>query len=167
AMINLIKKDLINPQRILNTKKEELAELIKPSGYFNQKTKKIKNLAKFITKNPISELENLETKKLREVLLSINGVGEETADSIILYALNKPIPVVDAYTKRIFSRIGFTNKNASYKEVQDYQTKNFENEPYHLQELHALLVVLAKEYCTKNNPDCFMCAIYEECKKNI
>ncbi|MBR9676487.1 endonuclease III domain-containing protein, partial [Candidatus Woesearchaeota archaeon] len=91
AMINLIKKDLINPKRIIDTKDEELAELIKPSGYFNQKTKKIKNLAKFIIENPIKKLEKIETKKLRDVLLSINGVGEETADSIILYALNKPI----------------------------------------------------------------------------
>lgn len=167
AILNLIKEKALNPKKIIDLDDKKIGELIKPAGYFNQKAKKLKILSEFVINNPIEELKKLETDKLRIKLLNVHGVGPETADSILLYALSKPIPIVDAYTKRIFTRIGFLDEKEDYNQFQEFQINNFPNECYNLEELHALLVEHAKQYCTKNNPDCWMCPIYKECERNF
>ncbi|PLW80023.1 endonuclease [Candidatus Woesearchaeota archaeon] len=164
ALINLNKKNLFNPKKIIDISKEELGEIIRSAGYYNQKSKKLKEISQFIIDN--KNLEKLEVSTLREKLLEIKGVGPETGDSIVLYAFNKPTSVVDTYTKRIFSRIGLMDEKRSYEDFKLFQEENFSVEPYKLQELHALLVEHAKEFCTKNNPDCMMCPLYELCDKN-
>lgn len=166
AIINLNKHNLINPNKILTITDKRLAEIIRPSGYYNQKAKKLKELSNFILKNPIGVLKKQELSDLRKILLKIHGVGNETADSILLYALDKPIPIVDTYTLRIFKRIGLINTK-DYMECQRYQEKNFPKDSYKLQELHALLVELAKLYCKKSGPDCMMCPLFDECKRII
>ncbi|MEM2131465.1 MAG: endonuclease [Candidatus Woesearchaeota archaeon] len=169
AIIELNKKDLINIDKIIQIDKKELALIIKSSGYYNQKAIKLKEMASFLKKNPISKLEKIEINELRKLLLSIKGVGKETADSIILYAFNKPIFVVDAYTKRIFSRIGLINKKiidkkSSYDEIQDFFHKNLPKKEKIFNEYHALIVEHAKLFC-KKKPLCENCILKDYCKK--
>ncbi len=166
AIINLNKKNLIDVDKILKISNAELAELIKSSGYFNQKAKKLKNIAKFLKKFSINRLGKLETNKLKTLLLQVNGIGPETADSIILYAFNKPIFVVDAYTKRIFSRIGLVKKKAKYEEIQDFFHKNIKKNSKLFNEYHALIVRHAKKYCRKK-PFCKECIIKNVCNKIV
>ncbi|MBN2368065.1 endonuclease [Candidatus Woesearchaeota archaeon] len=163
AIIELNKKNLIDIDRILKVKHEELAQLIKSSGYFNQKAKKLKNIAVFLKETPIEKLEQSEPAELRNKLLAVNGIGPETADSIILYAFSKPIFVIDAYTKRIFSRLGLCSKEISYDELQIMFHDNLEKDARLFNEYHALIVEHAKRYCRKK-PVCGKCVIRSECK---
>ena len=149
--------------KILDIPQDKLAAVIRPSGYFNQKAKKLKNICIFLKENPISKLEKMETRALRELLLSVNGIGPETADSIMLFALGKPSFVIDAYTKRIFSRLGVVKKNASYDELQRFFHKNLERDARMFNEYHALIVEHAKRYCRKM-PLCKECILKDSCK---
>ena len=106
ALWNLAQNNLISESKLNRLDLDELAQIIRPSGFFNQKAIKIQNLLQFLQKNPISSLKKLEINVLRQNLLAIKGIGPETADSIVLYAFKKPIFVNDAYTKRLLSRIG-------------------------------------------------------------
>jgi endonuclease-3 related protein len=164
AIIELNKKDLMSIPRLLKVKHDELASAIRSSGYYNQKAKKLKNMAKFLTQHSIKELETLGINESRKLLLEVNGVGKETADSIILYALNKPIFVIDAYTKRIFYRVGFSEE--TYDEFHDLFMKNLEPHPKLFNEYHALIVELGKNICRKQ-PLCEKCPIHALCNKNI
>lgn len=164
AIIELNKNDLMNIQRILKVKHGELTQAIKSSGYFNQKAKKLKNIAQFLIKYPLAKLQNMDLHEARKLLLEVKGVGPETADSILVYALNKPIFVVDAYTKRIFSRIGFPEK--SYDEFQALFMNNLEHNTKLFNEYHALIVELGKNICQKK-PLCDECPINELCEKKI
>lgn len=165
AIIQLNKNRLINIKKILKTDNEKLAQIIKSSGYHNQKAKKLKNFCLFILKNYGGNLElffknNIET--VRNDLLSINGIGPETADSIILYAAKKPIFVIDAYTKRIMGRVGY--KEEKYEELQKLFMDNLENDEKLFNECHALLVELGKNYCKKASPLCENCPINKDCR---
>ena len=147
----------------MKIRNEELAKIIKSSGYHNQKAKKLKNFCGFLSKNYNGKLSLLfknNITKLRKELLSINGVGPETADSIILYAAKKPIFVIDAYTKRVFSRIGFREK--TYDELQQMFMKNLPNSERLFNEYHALIVELGKNICRKK-PLCDKCPINIYC----
>jgi endonuclease-3 related protein len=101
----------------------------------------------------------VDSHALRTQLLSVNGIGPETADSILLYALGVPIFVVDAYTKRIFSRHGFIKEDAEYGQVQNLFMQNLKKELKLFNEFHALLVKLGKDFCLKNNPRCPSCPL--------
>src|SRR3989344_4769501 len=164
AIINLNINKLIDITKIKNIENDKLTQIIKPSGYHNQKAKKLKNFCNFLFKNYNGSLKKLFEKniqKLREELLSVNGVGPETADSIILYAAKKPIFVVDAYTRRIFSRIGFGEK--AYDELQKLFMSNLPNNERLFNEYHALIVELGKNIC-KTKPLCEVCPINRFCE---
>jgi len=164
AIIQLNKNLLIDVNKILKINNERLAQIIRSSGYHNQKAQKLKNLCFFISKNYSGNL-NLFFKNtigmLRNELLSINGIGPETADSIILYAAKKPIFVVDAYAKRIVNRIGY--KEEKYNELQNLFIGSLDNDEKIFNECHALLVELGKNYCRKNDPLCPECPIKNYC----
>lgn len=163
AIIGLNKKDLINVDKITRIENKELAEIIKSSGYHNQKAEKLKNFCEFLVKKYDGSLKGLfknNVKKLREKLISVNGIGPETADSIILYAAKKRIFVVDAYTKRILNRIGF--KEQTYDGVQKLFMENLQNNERLFNEYHALLVELGKNIC-KKEPLCEKCPIHSYC----
>ncbi|MBW2972970.1 endonuclease III domain-containing protein [Candidatus Woesearchaeota archaeon] len=164
AIANLKEKNLIHPAKIIKTNKNALAKLIKPSGYFNQKAERLKIVSKFLLQN--KNLSRLPVKKLRETLLEIKGVGPETADSIILYAFNKPSFVVDLYTKRIFSRLGFCNQDCKYDELQDLFHKSLARDAKLFNEYHALIVEHAKQFCRKT-PECRGCPLTKVCRKRI
>ena len=159
ALINLKKLNAIDPKKILSINEDKLKEAIKPAGYFNQKAKKLKVFSEFFI--------NLNEKTpSRNELLSVWGVGPETADSILLYAYKMPSFVVDAYTKRIFSRIGEIKKDEDYDKVKSVFEKNLKKDFKIYQEYHALVVEHAKRYCQKT-PICEKCIIKDECKKII
>ena len=161
------KKDLIDINKILKIDHDELAQTIKSSGYFNQKAKSLKHIAEFLKKTSLRKLEKIELETARQLLLNIKGIGNETADSILLYALDKQIFVIDAYTKRIFSRLGFVNPDAEYEEVQKMFMDNLPRDTNMFNEYHALLVELGKNHC-KTKPVCEGCPIKESCAhKNI
>jgi endonuclease-3 related protein len=108
-------------------------------------------------------MSGVETQKLREELLAVYGIGPETADSILLYALGKPVFVIDAYTKRIFARIGLLRDEDSYNDCQRLFTANLAADTAVFNEYHALIVNLAKEACSKK-PDCSRCCLVEVCR---
>ena len=150
AIRNLKKERALTPGKIRKIPQEKLATLIRPSGFYNEKAKKLKEFVKFLKPN---------AEYSREELLNIKGIGKETADSILLYAFNKPAFVVDAYTKRIFSRHYFLGKNADYDEIQRFFTGNLPNKTKLFNEYHALIVELGKNYCKKNSPICKICPL--------
>ena len=122
----------------------------------------LKEISRFILADSGGDLKRLKRKSthlLREKLLLVKGVGHETADSILLYALSKPIFVVDAYTKRIFSRHGIIAEDASYEEVQNFVHENFPLEEKALNQFHALLVETAKCFCKKKEAFCEECPL--------
>ena len=163
AIINLNKNKLIGTKKLLKIENRKLAEIIKSSGYHNQKAKKLKNFCGFLLKNydgKISLLFKNNIGELRGQLLSIKGIGPETADSLILYAAKKPIFVIDAYTKRILGRIGF--KQRAYDELQKLLMDNLPNSERLFNEYHALLVGLGKNIC-KKKPLCEKCPINMNC----
>lgn len=171
ALTCLNENKLIDIDKILAHQHNALAECIRSSGYHNQKAERLKIMAKFLKATPISMLQKLDVKTLREILLKIKGVGPETADSIILYAFNKPIFVIDTYTKRIFSRLGLCKKDVKYEELQELfmsnlSTNNPQKDTELFNEYHALLVEHAKRYCA-TKPRCEECILRNECKKSI
>ncbi len=162
AIDNLKKYKLLTPAKVYSLSKQRLALLIQPAGYYNIKAKRLKNFLDFFIKHykgSIKKMSGADTFNLRKELLAVNGVGPETADSILLYALNKPIFVVDAYTKRILLRHGFIKEDASYEQVQDLFMQNINSDVQLFNEYHALLVRLGKEFCLKNRPRCNVCPL--------
>jgi len=165
AMIELNKENLIDVNKIKKIEKGKLAKIIKSSGYHNQKAEKLKIFSEFLSKkynNNLKKFFKKNIKALREELLSIKGIGPETADSVILYAAEKPIFVVDAYTKRIIKRIGF--EESSYDELQNLFMESLARDHKLFNEYHALLVELGKNYC-KKRPLCAECPVNGFCRK--
>ncbi|MDD4923263.1 MAG: endonuclease [Dehalococcoidales bacterium] len=166
AIRNLKAAQVLSPDSIRNMSFSELAAFIKPSGYYNVKARKLKSLVYWLGENysdDINRMAETETQKLREDILSVYGIGPETADSILLYALGKPVFVIDAYTRRIFFRIGLIGEEDSYNDCQRLFTSNLKADAALFNEYHALIVKLAKEACNKN-PDCDGCCLGEICR---
>lgn len=162
AIANLKKAKVITPKRLHQIATTKLARLIKPAGYFNIKAQRLKNFLQWFMEmynGDIAQLTAQSAKNSREQLLSITGIGPETADSIILYALQKPSFVVDAYTYRIFSRHSLIPEETTYHEIQSFFHDNLESDASLFNEYHALVVRLGKEYCRKNNPKCAICPL--------
>ncbi len=154
---NLKNAGILTPRKILNAPDEQIAELIKPSGFPVSKTKKLKAFCEFISKNlegSIEKLREYHVAEARELLLSVHGIGPETADTILCYALNMPVLVVDAYTFRILSRHGALDGPCSYDELQEVASQGLTPSHGTYAEYHALLVRTAKEFCKKSNPLC-------------
>ena len=163
AMQQLKLRKLFDPRKIIKIENKELSAIIKPSGYHNQKAIKLKNFCSFLLERhggSIAALFNQDILNLRKELLSVKGIGPETADSIILYAGKKPIFVVDSYTKRILRRIGFKAKD--YSEIQELFMDCLPNSEKLFNEYHALLVELGKKACRKI-PLCGTCPINTMC----
>ena len=161
AIENLHQAELLSPGALKNIPVENLSQLIKPSGYFNVKARRLKNFVEFLFQEYNGQLEQMgkePLKKLRQQLLSVNGIGPETADSILLYALDKPIFVVDAYTKRILSRHRLVERSADYHAVQKEFMQALATDVRMFNEYHALIVRLGKELC-KSKPLCELCPL--------
>ncbi|MCH2113625.1 MAG: endonuclease III domain-containing protein [Pirellulales bacterium] len=163
AIENLRDADLIHADRLLEISSEDLAELIRPAGYYRLKTKRLRSLLKFMVEEydgSIAAMQAADRHRLRRQLLAVKGVGPETADSILLYALEQPFLVVDTYTHRIFSRHGWVGYDIDYHQLQGHLTSELPEEVAIYNELHALLVRVGHHYCRKQ-PRCESCPLQE------
>ena len=162
AIDNLKKQNALSARVIHKMPVRLLSELIRPTGYFNIKAKRLKSFIDFLMNDyhgSMKKMKNEYLYLLREKLLSINGIGPETADSIILYALEKPVFVIDTYTKRVLSRHGIMNHEKSYDEFQELFYSALEKDVKLFNEYHALFVRVGKTFCKKKKPLCELCPL--------
>lgn len=163
AISNLKALDCLDADRILRLDAGDLAECLRPSGYFNIKAKRLRNFCQwYLDQGGFDALSQHDDGCLRQGLLSVNGVGPETADDILLYAFRRPVFVVDAYTKRLFSRLGFMDKDLTYSQVQGLFHGELTREVSLFNEYHALIVVHCKDVC-KKRPLCDACCLKALC----
>lgn len=162
SISNLRRHALLEPERLRQASPEIVEECIKPSGFFRQKAKKLRNFLNFLDREAglsMTGLGDRGTDTLRNLLLSVNGIGPETADSILLYALHRPVFVVDAYTARICNRHGLAPEDVSYEDLQDLFMSHLPEEVAIYNEYHALLVRVGKQWCRKHQPLCPECPL--------
>ncbi len=176
ALSNLKEAKALSPEGIAQMNVTKISKLIRPSGYFRQKAGRLKEFARFVLS--FKSFNDFIRNVTREQLLQVNGIGRETADSILLYACGRPVFVIDAYTRRILSRAGMIDENLDYDDIRlylEYQlgsaddARRFsalkEKEIVQLyNEFHALLVALGKNICTKSEPACGECPISDHCR---
>ena len=158
AIGNLLATDVMSPERVLATPDTELQELIRPAGFFTQKCAYLKAMAAFMLERESAFEQSVDVWALRKELLSVKGVGRETADSILLYAFNKPIFVIDAYTRRIAQRHLHLDGTLQYDTLQKIFMDALPPDVVLYNEYHALIVALCKESCHK-------AACGESCKR--
>jgi endonuclease-3 related protein len=154
--------DLLHPARLRHLADQHLADMIRPSGYFRVKTKRMKAFLQFLHQKYHDDLNALFAEDLwglRKRLLSVHGIGEETADSILLYAAGKPVFVVDAYTRRILQRHGFISDKARYADIQALFMTGLPSSVPMFNQYHALLVNTGKQFCRKHPPRCEICPL--------
>ncbi len=166
AIANLKAAKTLSPGRLSELPLPELAHLIRPCGYYNAKALKLRSFAHWLGKHFEDNLGKLfahDIDYLRQQLLSVHGIGQETADSIILYAANKPVFVIDAYTRRIINRIGLAPTGNSYSAYQSLFTEHLPRDVRLFNEYHALLVHLAKDVC-RHRPSCQQCCLNNLCQ---
>ncbi|MBI5055350.1 MAG: endonuclease III domain-containing protein [Nitrospirae bacterium] len=161
AINNLKKQKVLNARALHEMPHKELAALVKPAGYFNIKAKRLKHFLSFLSdhyKGRVESMRGEDVHALRRQLLEVNGIGPETADSILLYALDKPVFVIDAYTKRVLSRHKLASEKATYHELQGLFHNNLPADVKLFNEYHALFVMAGKHYC-KPKPRCEECPL--------
>jgi endonuclease-3 related protein len=162
AIANLRSAQMLTPSTIGAARLSKLALLVRPSGYFRQKAKKLKAFVRFLQGEYGGSLKlmfNTSTETLRDKLLSVHGIGPETADSILLYAGNHPVFVVDAYTHRIFGRHGITDGKPQYESVRSLIEAALPHDSQLFNEFHALIVNTGKNWCRKKEPRCAECPL--------
>jgi endonuclease-3 related protein len=162
AIANLRQAKLLTPSAIETLPQSKLARLIRSSGYFRQKARKLKAFVAFLRKEhrgSLAAMFRTPTAILRQQLLAVHGIGPETADSMLLYAGNHRVFVVDAYTRRIFQRHGLAAGKESYEEIRGLVEKSLPNDPQLFNEFHALIVRTGKLYCRSRAPLCSQCAL--------
>jgi len=163
AIGNLRRLDLLEPHALYAVPPEELEELIRPAGYFRIKARRLRNLLVLLVEHYEGSLEatfRTPLAELREQLLAVNGIGPETADSILLYAAGMPTFVVDTYTLRVLARHGWIAFDADYYQLQDHFESRLPDDVQLWNEYHALLVRVGKEHCRKR-PLCRGCPLEE------
>lgn len=168
----------LDPESLLSTPDKKLAQRLRPSGYFNIKCQRLKNYCRwYISHSGYTALAQMDTTTLRQSLLAINGIGPETADDILLYAFERPVFVIDAYTRRIFSRLGLIDAEANYEILRTW----FETTVFtslcttrgtrsvragtlvdYYNEYHALIVNHGKDIC-RPQPRCEQCCLRQQC----
>lgn len=169
AIENLDSERLLNPKRLARAERRRVELCVRPAGFYRQKAERIQRFARYLMDRYDGELDNLlsqDTQSAREELLAFNGIGPETADSILLYARGHPVFVVDAYTRRLLSRTGlFSRAKPDYETIQTFLEGNLPQDYKIYQEFHALIVRLAKEKC-RAKPECKGCPLERGCAKN-
>ncbi len=166
AIANLYKDNLMDPAALYDASEDLIIDDIRPTRFFNQKTKYIKAFCGYLIKNYGGDLNKLFDKdiySLRRELLSFQGVGKETADAIILYGAKKPIFVIDAYTKKLVRLMKLMDGPVNYAQVQIYFMSNIESSVYLYNEYHALIDAWGNRVCRGGSPDCKACPLAEKC----
>ncbi len=167
AIANLRSAQSLSPEAILALPHAELGELIRPSGYFNLKSRRLQNFCDWYQQHR-DQVGGMNTEKLRTSLLGINGVGLETADDILLYAFERPVFVVDTYTRRLFERVGWLSGGERYEEIRTMvedcvKGRDAADRIRLFNELHGLIVIHAKHHC-KKRPECEDCPLHTSCR---
>ncbi len=160
AIENLRQTDLLDPDSLSALDQTELADYLRPAGYFNLKAKRLQALTRFLLAHP--QLDHLDTEELRQMLLGIHGIGPETADDILLYAFQRPVFVIDAYTRRIFGRLGLLDEGSGYETLRQHFESSLEPDVEMFNEYHALIVQHAKYVC-RTKPKCQVCLLRSGC----
>jgi endonuclease-3 related protein len=166
AIANMKSEGLLSPEALRETASDRLAEVIRPAGYFNVKSRRLKDFIDWLFRKYEGNLDRMfsgDWRELRGELLTVRGIGPETADSILLYAGHKPSFVVDAYTKRLFSRLGLIGESASYEEVRMLFMENLPPDTALYNEYHALIVEHCKQFCRKK-PLAGQCPLKTMCR---
>lgn len=161
AIAKLKEQEVLEPEALHNLPEAELARLIRPAGYYNIKARRLKHFLEFLANHYQNSMEKMAAdtlERLRPALLSVKGIGPETADSILLYALSKPTFVIDAYTFRILSRHSLIPETYAYEELRQLFMDHVPGEVLLYQEYHALLVRLGKVWC-RPKPQCDACPV--------
>src|SRR5271157_2885921 len=164
AITRLKSKNLLHPARILEIDDSALADLIRPAGYYNIKTQRLKSFVRFLYNEYGGKLDNMFVEDLwplRAKLLSVKGIGEETADSILLYAGRKPIFVIDTYTRRVLQRHDIIRSGETYREIQNLFMTTLPLSVTLYNQYHALFVNTGKLFCTKD-PRCNGCPLQSQ-----
>ncbi len=169
ALDRLREKNAMNPSVLWKMPESELEDAIRPAGYFRVKAVRLKNLLRFLAEQAgldepeddvrLSCLQRLSDEALREALLSVKGIGPESADSIMLYALGRSSFVIDAYTWRLLTRHGLVGEEAGYDEMRDFFMDALPSSVELFNEYHALIVHAGKNFCRKNKPLCAECPL--------
>jgi endonuclease-3 related protein len=169
AIANLRREQALSAPRILQLPVPELEGLIRPSGYFRQKAARLQLFCRHLEQQHGGDLNAWlagDLDQVREELLSLKGIGPETADSILLYAGQRPSFVVDAYTRRLFGRLGVLHGRESYDEIRTWFMESLEGDVKLYNEYHALIVIHAKETCRKK-PLCRTCPCCAACRYGL
>lgn len=162
AIANLREAGVLEPRALYQLSPDELAELIRPAGYYQIKARRLRHLVKFVLDQYDGSLEAMfstELGTLREQLLCVHGIGPETADAILLYAGGLPTFVVDTYAHRVLARHGWLGYDADYQQIKDYFESALPADAQLYNEYHALLVRVGKEYCRRKEPLCKNCPL--------
>jgi len=162
AIGNLRQAGLLDPAALWELGQSELADLIRPAGFFRVKAARVGNFLHFLRQTCDLDMDGLRdcsVEKLRPALLEVSGIGPETADSILLYALGLPSFVVDAYTRRILSRHGLVPEDIGYEDLRDFFMDVLPAEPPLYNEFHALIVRTGKTWCAKREGKCPQCPL--------
>lgn len=163
AIANLKQADALSAQAIVSAHPKRLAMWLKPSGYFNVKARRLRAFCVwYLAQGGFDALAQRDTATLRAQLLAVHGVGPETADDILLYAFGRPVFVIDAYTRRIFSRLGFVRGDESYEDLRAHFERALAPDVALYNEYHALIVVHGKDYC-RPRPRCTDCVLRTGC----
>ena len=166
AIDNLKSAGVLSPSGIRELDQDELATLVYPSGYYNAKTRKLKALAEYLGRRYNDDLDamgKVDSGPLREELMAVHGIGDETADDILLYAMNKPVFVIDEYTKRLSYRLGLASDKGPYEDYQRLFAANLPEHSEMLGEYHALIVAHSVQVCKKREPLCHDCCLLDLC----
>lgn len=162
AIANLKSAGFLSFSGLSSISLEVLAELIRPAGYFNVKALRLQNFLQMVIRQYAGDFDRMlldRTDILREKLLAVKGIGPETADSILLYAANRPVFVIDAYTHRILFRHGIIEEDADYSTMQTLFADALPADATLFNEFHALFVRTGKEFCRKTKPRCNLCPL--------
>lgn len=167
AIVNLQRHELLTAKKISAASSAQLAELLKPAGYFNLKAKRLQHYCEwFLAQGGYSKLNKLPTEQLREALLNVHGIGPETADDILLYAFHRPVFVIDAYTRRLLLRLKIIKGDESYETLRSMMETALKSDVSLFNEYHALIIVHAKERCRKTKTICETCQLKKLCHYN-
>lgn len=167
AIGNLKESDALSPAAIREMSRETLEKLIRPSGFYRVKARRLTALCEYLGERYSDSIEAMRerpTVELRRELLALNGIGEETADDIILYALDRPVFVVDAFTRRICHRLGMSKLDWRYGDLQQMFHDHLPRDPKLFNEYHALIVRHGNTTCRKR-PDCSNCPLLSDCPR--
>ena len=168
AIANLKRERLLSPRAILACPSEKLEKALAPSGYFRVKTKRLRSFCSYLIQRyggSMARMAKRPLETLRPELLDVHGIGPETADDILLYACEKTVFVVDAYTRRIFSRHGLVSETITYEDLREFFESHVEPDLHCYKEYHGLIVWTGKE-CCRRIPKCAICPLAPVLKKS-